>query len=143
MKAKLIDSRGEKTYIIVFDEGDDAMQGLLAFAKEHHVTAAHFTAIGGFSHVVLGYFERERKDYKQIPVPEQVEVLSLIGDIATDGNEPKVHAHAVIGRSDGTVRGGHLIRGRVWPTLEVALEESPQHLQRKSDPHTGLALIKV
>ena len=42
---------------------------------------------------------------------EQVEVLSLIGDVALKDGEPKVHAHVVVGRSDGSTRGGHLMDG--------------------------------
>lgn len=143
MKAKLIDDRAEKTYVLIFAKGDEAIEGLMSFAKEHGVTAAHFTAIGAFSDVTLGYFDRSTMDYKHIPVREQVEVLSLIGDIALDGDQPKIHAHVVVGRPDATTRGGHLIEGHVWPTLEVVLQESPAHLQRRTDRETGLALIQL
>jgi predicted DNA-binding protein with PD1-like motif len=86
----------------------------------------------------------EKKDYDKIPVREQVEVLSLVGDITlTEKGEPKVHAHVVLGRSDGTTRGGHLVEARVRPTLEVMLIESPRHLRRKHDPQSGLALIHL
>jgi predicted DNA-binding protein with PD1-like motif len=92
---------------------------------------------------VLGYFNWEKRDYERIPLKEQVEVLSLIGDIALKGDEPNVHAHVVVGRSDGTAHGGHLLEGHVRPTLEVILIESPKHLQRKFDEETGLALINL
>ncbi len=49
MKAALLEGLAEKTFAIVFNTGDEVAAGLLAFAKEHHVTAAHFTAIGAFS----------------------------------------------------------------------------------------------
>ena len=77
------------------------------------------------------------------PGREQVEVLSLIGDVALEDGEPKVHAHVVVGRSDGSTRGGHLIEARVRPTLEVILTESPAHLRKHHDPESGLALIRV
>jgi predicted DNA-binding protein with PD1-like motif len=141
VKAQLIHEDGEQTFAIVFDKGEEAASGLLAFAKEHGLSASHFTAIGAFERVTLGFFEREPKDYKRITIDEQVEVLSLVGDIASDGDEPKVHAHVVVGKADGTAHGGHLLEARVWPTLEVILVESPRHLQRKLDKETGLALI--
>jgi predicted DNA-binding protein with PD1-like motif len=76
-------------------------------------------------------------------VPEQVEVVSLVGDVALgeDGG-PKVHAHAVLGRSDGSALGGHLLEARVRPTLEVILTELPGHLQRRHDRESGLGLIR-
>jgi predicted DNA-binding protein with PD1-like motif len=143
MKAKLVDGGNEKTFVLIFDPGDEAMAGLLAFAKEEGVASAHFTAIGGFNHVTLGYFDRSRMDYDRHPLDGQVEVLSLIGDIALQGDTPKVHAHAVVGLPDTTTRGGHLLEGHVWPTLEVVLQESPGHLTRRSSPELGIALIKL
>jgi predicted DNA-binding protein with PD1-like motif len=144
MKAKLLSERGEKTYAVIFETGDEVVSGLTSFAKQQHLAASRFTAIGAFQDVTLGYFDWQKKDYQKIPVREQVEVLSLVGDIALDPKgEPKVHAHVVLGRSDGTTRGGHLLEARVRPTLEVVLVESPSHLQRKHDPESGLALIRV
>jgi predicted DNA-binding protein with PD1-like motif len=142
MKSKLLDSTGQKTFALVFDKGDEVVAGLTAFAKAERLGAAHFTAIGAFSEVTLGYFESARKDYKRMTVAEQVEVLSLIGDIALDKTDaPKVHAHVVVGLSDGQTRGGHLLAARVWPTLEVILVESPAFLRKRHDPDSGLALI--
>lgn len=145
MKAQLLhDNQGEKTYAVIFASGDEAISGLTAFAREKGLAGSHFTAIGGFQEATLGYFNLEKKDYDKIPVREQVEVLSLIGDISlTEKGEPKIHAHVVLGRSDGTTRGGHLVEGRVRPTLEVMLVESPRHLRRKHDPETGLGLIQL
>ncbi|HEY7309850.1 MAG TPA: PPC domain-containing DNA-binding protein [Gemmataceae bacterium] len=145
MKAQLIhDREGEKTFALIFDTGDEAIGGLTAFAREKRLSASHFTAIGAFQEAMLGYFDWEKKDYLKIPVHEQMEVLSLVGDIALgEKDEPKVHAHVVLGRSDGTTRGGHLLEGRVRPTLEVMLVESPRHLRRQHDPQSGLALIRL
>lgn len=144
MKAsRLHEDAGETTWVLVLDKGDEVVGSLGAFAREHGITAAHFTAIGAFSRATLGYFDRARKDYKRIPVPDQVEVLSLIGDIALDGEAPKLHAHTVLGTADGTARGGHLLDAHVWPTLEVILTESPRHLRRKMDADVGLPLIDL
>lgn len=143
MKTKLLDATGQKTFALVFDKGDEVVGGLTAFARAEKIGAAHFTAIGAFSGVTLGYFDPARKGYKKMPLNEQVEVLSLIGDVAVDGQEPKVHAHVVVGLSDGAARGGHLIEGRVWPTLEVILVESPRFLRKRHDAETGLALIDL
>jgi len=141
MKSTLLDATGPRTWALIFDKGDEPVAGLTAFAKAQKLGAAHLTAIGAFSDVTLGYFDRAKRDYKKIPLHEQVEVLSLIGDVALDKGEPKVHAHVVVGRADGEARGGHLLEAHVWPTLEVVLVESPRHLRKRHDPETGLALI--
>jgi uncharacterized protein len=74
---------------------------------------------------------------------EQVELLSLIGDVALKDGEPQVHAHAAVGKRDGTAHGGHLLQARVRPTCELVLTESPAHLKKEFDPVAGIALIKL
>ena len=143
MQSLLLQDRGERTFVVVFDKGDEIVAGLTAFAAREHLRASHLTAIGALRDVTLGYFDRDRRDYTRIPLAEQVEVLSLLGIIMLDGFKPKLHAHIVVGQVDGTARGGHLLEGHVWPTLEVIVEESPRHLQRRTDPETGLALIDL
>ena len=143
MKTKLLQEQGQKTYVLVFDTGDEVIAGLLDFARTHDLGGSHFTAIGAFSSLVVGYFDWGKKDYKKIPLDEQVEVLSLVGDITLDEGRPKVHAHVVVGKSDGTAHGGHLLEAHVRPTLEVILVESPQHLRRQPDKASGLALIRL
>ncbi len=139
---QLHEHHGEKTYALFFESGDEVVSGLNDFAGGNGIGAAQLSAIGAFSDVVLGYFDWETKEYTRIPVREQVEVLSLLGDVALDDGEPKVHAHVVVGRSDGTTLGGHLLEAHVRPTLEVILVESPGHLRKQIDRETGLALIR-
>jgi predicted DNA-binding protein with PD1-like motif len=144
MRSKLLDDKSdEQTHVLVFDTGDEVLTAIQEFARQAHVGAAHFSAIGGFSDVVLGYFDLSTKQYRRIPLPEQVEVVSLNGDIALRGAEPMVHAHAVVGRGDGSTRAGHLLEAHVRPTLELILIRSPRHLRRRMDEETGLALIDL
>lgn len=143
MKARLLSEAGERSFALVFDTDDEVMAGLLRFARRERLTAARFTGIGAFRRATLGYFDWERKDYRKIPIEEQVEVLTLAGDVAREDGEPRVHAHVVVGKADGTAHGGHLLEARVRPTLEVMLVESPAHLARTYDPTTGLALIRL
>lgn len=130
-----------RTFAIIFQTGDEAASLLGQFAIEHNVTAARFTAVGGFSEATLGYFVWDRREYEPIPIDEQVEVLSVLGDIALDGDKPVVHAHVTVGHRGGRVSGGHLLRGIVRPTLEVMLDELPAHLQKTIDPAAHIPLI--
>jgi len=143
MKSKMVHQNGERTFVLVFDTGDEAMASLSAFAKERGLAGSHFTGIGACSDVVLGYFDWKRKRYERIPLDEQVEVLSFAGDISVVDGEPKVHAHVVIGKADGSAHGGHLLEAHVRPTLEVVLVESPLHLRRTHDAESGLPLIDL
>ena len=145
MRAKLLhEAHGQKTFALILETGDEAMESLKRFAQEQGLTAAHFSAIGAFESATLGYFDWQKKDYLRNPVNEQVEVTSLLGDVAeAEKGGVKVHAHVVLGRRDGTALAGHLMEGRVRPTLEVIVVESPAHLRRRHDEASGLALIRV
>jgi len=142
MRHKLLEQH-PKTWVVIFDTGDELASGLKTFAKEQKLAGSSFKAIGAFQAVRLAWFNWETKQYETaVQLEEQVELLSLIGDIALKDGEPQVHAHVVIGRRDGTAHGGHLLTATVRPTCEVILTESPVHLQKSPDPASGLALIR-
>jgi uncharacterized protein len=142
MKAALLHEHdGLRTFAVILATGDEVMATLTAFAAEHRVKTTQLTAIGALSRVVVAYFDWRTKEYRNILIDEQVEVLSLVGDITLDADKPKVHAHVVVGKADATAHGGHLIEAHVRPTLEVVLTETPRHLQRRFDCESGLNLI--
>ena len=141
MQAQLINGAPERSFALILETGDEVVATLERFAAEQCLTASRFTAIGAFMNATLGYFDWQTKAYEKTPLEEQVEVLSLVGDIALADGKPKLHAHVVLGRRDTTTRGGHLLEARVRPTLEVLLTDAPRHLRRRFDAASGLALI--
>lgn len=146
MKAQLLDktSSGLRTLVAVFETGDRVMAGLKELAAAERLTAAQLSAIGACSQVELAYFDWDAKEYRSIPVEEQVEVASMLGDIGVDGEgAPALHVHLVLGRRDGSTLAGHLQEATVRPTLEVVITETPRHLHRRKDPATGLNLIRL
>ena len=145
MKSKLVaQNGGERTFVLILDPGDEAFATISKFAQQEELSAASLTALGAFSRATVGWFDLAAKTYRKIPVDRQCEVLSVLGDIAIDDKgKPSLHMHVVLGLSDGTTRGGHLIEGAVQPTLEVTLIETPAHLRRKQRPELGLALIDL
>jgi predicted DNA-binding protein with PD1-like motif len=124
MKAALLhEHEGLRTFAVILASGDEVMATLTGFAAERQLKATQLTAIGAFSRVVVAYFDWRTKDYRNVPIDEQVEVLSLVGDITVDSGKSKVHAHVVVGKADATAHGGHLVEAHVRPTLEVILTE--------------------
>jgi len=149
MKAKLVAEGTTVTWVVVFDPGEEAFSALTSWAASEGISAAQVTAVGAFERAVIGWFDRSAKDYRRITVGQQCEVLSLIGDIALgpgaggEADQPLPHLHAVLGLSDGTTRGGHLLEGQVWPTLEMVVRETPGQLRKTLRPDIGLALIDL
>ncbi|HEY6310034.1 MAG TPA: PPC domain-containing DNA-binding protein [Streptosporangiaceae bacterium] len=143
MKAKVVEDADVVTYVAVCDPGDEAVSALTQFARSEQLEASQVTAVGGFERATVGWFDRAARQFRRIPVDEQCEVLSLIGDVAEGQDGPVVHVHVVLGLSDGTTRGGHLLEGRVFPTLEVVVTETPARLRKVLRPDIGLALIDL
>jgi predicted DNA-binding protein with PD1-like motif len=131
----------EQVYAVIFHKGDEALSGLTDFATQYKVGDAHFTAIGASSGALLALLEVDKKMYRPIPVRQQVEVLSLIGEIATYNGKPVVHMHAVLGKPDGSTIGGHVFELNVNPTLEVFVTADTTPLNKKPDEASGMKLI--
>lgn len=143
MHHKLI-AASPKTFALIMDTGDEIVDVLKRFAAAEKLAGSSFKAIGALSYVKLGWFNWETKKYEvAVELNEQVELLSLIGDVAVAEGKPQVHAHMVVGRRDGTAHGGHLMQAQVRPTCELILTESPEYLRKRFDPASGLALIKI
>ena len=143
MKSKIIEDADVVTYVVVCDPGDEAVAALQQFARTERLEAAQVTAVGGFERATVGWFDRKAKGFRHIPIDEPSEVLSLIGDVAEGQDGPSLNLHVVLGLSDGTTRGGHLIAGQVFPTLEVVVTEAPAELRKVMRPDLGVALIDL
>jgi len=143
MKYKVVEDADVVTYVVVCDPGDEAVAALTQFAQAEDLEAASIAAVGAFEHAVVGWFDRAAKDYRRIRVDEQCEVLSLLGDVAEGQDGPILHMHTVLSLSDGTTRGGHLLEGKVFPTLEVVVTETPAELRKVMHPDLGVALIDL
>jgi len=143
MKYKVVEDADVVTYVVVCDPGDEAVAALTQFAQAEDLEAASIAAVGAFENAVVGWFDPAAKDYRRIPVGEQCEVLSLLGDVAQGQDGPILHMHTVLGLSDGTTRGGHLLEGKVFPTLEVVVTETPAQLRKVMRPDLGVALIDL
>ncbi|QOZ26490.1 PPC domain-containing DNA-binding protein [Bradyrhizobium sp. CCBAU 51753] len=145
MKSRLVsDAPGAQVHVVVLDSGEEAFAALTKFANDEKLSAASLTAIGAFARATVGWFDFASKTYRKIEVNEQCEVLSAVGDVATgDDGKASLHIHIVLGLSDGSTRGGHLLAGHVRPTLEVVLTEVPTRLRRTKRPDLGIALIDL
>lgn len=129
-------------FLLVFDKGDDLLGELKTFLEKESVRASRLMGIGALRRGVIAYYQREKKDYDRIPVEEQVELTSLLGNSAVDDSgEVKIHIHVNLGRSDGSVIGGHLMEAEVWPTVELVVEPLDAAVVRRMDVATGLPLI--
>jgi uncharacterized protein len=135
-------SDGTKAYVLVLSQGDQVQAAIATFATDYHVVDAHFSAIGAVRDPEVAWFDESRKEYKAMSLHEQMEVLTLSGDLTlgVDGR-PVVHTHVVLGRSNGEAWGGHLIEATTSPTIELYATTYPEPLRKRLDPATDLLLM--
>jgi predicted DNA-binding protein with PD1-like motif len=141
MRVIHLNEDNDRTFIVVFETGDEVIGGLTDFARQNNIQTAFLFGIGAFQRATLGFFNLETKEYQHITINEQMEVMSVTGNITLYEGGPKIHSHAVVGKRDGSAHGGHLIEAIVRPTLEVFLTVSPATIKRKMDKAAGLPLI--
>ena len=87
---------GEKTFAVIFAKGDEILSGLTEFAEREKLTAGYFTAIGALQGARIGWFDADRKAFRDIPIDQQVEMISLIGNVGLVNGAPAIHAHGAV-----------------------------------------------
>lgn len=112
-----------RVFEVHFSDGDEILSGLTDLARQHGITSAHITGLGGLSTAMLAFGDPSIGAFvfKQIPIAEKSELVSLVGNVSLREGEPYVHLHAVVALSDGTTRGGHVLRLDVAPVAEVSV----------------------
>ncbi len=144
MKSKLVSSdKGRRIFFLAFDRGDEVAATLKSFAQEQQLFTASLSGVGGFSEVTLGYFDKQTRQYEPIKIREQVEVVAVSGNFTVYEDQPRLHAHVVVAKRDGSAHGGHLLEAFVWPTTEIIVHELPALVRRSKDKETGLPLVDV
>lgn len=158
MRYRVIEQVGaRRSFVLVLDTGEEVTEAVIRFAEELGVQGASVTGIGALSRARLGWFNPATKEFRENRVDEQAEVLAITGNIArgADGHDHggghahlhgagnvRLHLHITLGCGDASVRGGHLVEGRVAPTMELIVEEAEAHLTRGVDAETGLVLLE-
>jgi predicted DNA-binding protein with PD1-like motif len=138
MKLILQDSR---RYMLRFDLGEDFLTVFSNFLTAEKITAATFTAIGTAAEVELAYFDLTTKQYNRHKVNEDLEILSLIGNISVMGGRPAVHTHGSFSKSDFSLVGGHVVNFTVGSTCELHLIVLSGQMERANNPELNLNLL--
>lgn len=126
---------------LILEKGEPIHEGLQQVAKDLDLPGAFIMGIGVIKDVVVGFFHIPSKSYKEIKLEGPVELLALNGNISWEGEEAIIHLHAVIGREDGSVIGGHLLRASIGVTGEIFIHKIGKRLERERSEEFGLSLL--
>lgn len=130
-------------WILALETDDEISSTISKFAGELAIDAATVSGIGAAHHLVLGYYDRAAREYVRHSVEEEVEIVSLAGNIALKDGKPFPHLHIVVSGRDFRTKAGHLFEGKVGGTCEVAITPLPGYIQRAKDERTGLFLLDL
>jgi uncharacterized protein len=145
MRYRLLDEQpGHRVISVAMEVGDQAVAKLLELATELDLRASEITGVGGFHGAKLAFFDVDNGTFIENQFDEQFEVAAFVGNLTREeGSDAQhLHAHVVLGLSDGTTRGGHLVEATVRPTLELMIHESPANVPRGTDSKTGWVVMK-
>jgi predicted DNA-binding protein with PD1-like motif len=128
-------------FVLRFDKGEDVIKGLIAFCDKQTITAGHFTGLGACASVTLAYYDLITKKYLDKTFPNDMEIVSLSGNVGTLKKETVIHAHGVFSDLDYNPYGGHVKELIVSATCEIHLTVLKGIMERGFDKETGLNLL--
>lgn len=131
------------SYIVRIDRGEEVIDKLNEFIKETDVKAATITGIGACSEVELGVYSVKKREYIKNKYEGEFEILSLLGNITREDEEPYVHIHIMISDCVGITVGGHLNKCIISGTCELRIDECENTYQRRVDDETGIKIIDI
>src|SRR5580693_7088789 len=142
MQSKLVEARpAGRAYVVVMETDDDVVAELQRFFVAVQIFSAQLAGIGGFRRATLGYYDVDERRYERIEMGEQVELISLLGNVTAHNDAPRMHVHCAVGHRDGRTTSGHLLAAIVRPTLELMVHELPVRVVRTDRPEIGIPLI--
>ena len=129
-----------KSFLLRLVRGEDILLSLQRFCQEQpEIEAGSIQGIGAVSKAHIGFFNG--KEYEESTFSENLELLSLIGNIAAD---QIVHIHGIFGRADNSCIGGHILPGCIVSvTCEVHITAKEPGVNREEDPETKLKLLSL
>lgn len=129
------------TLLLRFDKGEEVIKDLTDFCQYQGVKAGSFQGLGAAGELVLSYYDLEKKVYQDTFITENVEIVSMIGNLATMDEKIIIHAHGVFGKKDLATIGGHIKKLVISATCELTLVTYQKKLIRCFDQETGLNLL--
>jgi len=129
-------------YVLRLDEGEEVVESLRRFLVDRDIMAGYFVAWGAFSRLKLAYYQPDVGEYKERTFNQQLEIASLLGNIACLNGLPAIHAHLTAGDDEFRTYSGHLVEGTVRPMLEVFVTPLPGELHRIRSARTSLAVLE-
>jgi len=137
----IIAHQEKDTCILNLERGEELLSSLREFLEKENIKAGYFTGLGATGVLDLAYYNLTTKKFERHTIKEDVEILSLIGNITMLKDEIIIHTHGTFGRKDLSVFGGHIFSLRVSGACEIHFTKLSGEMTRAYDETTGLNLL--
>ena len=134
-------NKSESFYLLRLDPGEELRSEVEKFCAETGINAAWVNALGSCKELELAYYNLEKKEYETKSFSEDLEIATMVGNIAIKDSSPFVHIHGTLSNREMSVIGGHINRCVVSATCEVSIWVAGGTMSRKYDESTGLHLL--
>lgn len=125
------------------ETGEEIMETMKELARRESIPSGSLVGLGALSEVTLALYDLATKEYISTRLKEEVELVSMTGDVSWFEGEPAIHAHGVVSRADLSTAGGHIMSGVVSATLELMVTVYPEKVERAPDERVGLNLLSL
>lgn len=137
----IIAHQENNTYILNIERGEELISTLRDFLEKENIKAGYLTGLGAAGSLDIAYYNLATKKFERHTIKEDVEILSLTGNIAMLKDETIIHMHGTFGRKDLSVFGGHLFALHISGACEIHLTKLSGEMTRAYDEATGLNLL--
>jgi predicted DNA-binding protein with PD1-like motif len=139
MRFQQFDSR----FQLRIESGEEVGATLNQFFVANDISFAQITGLGAVRSATVSYWNSTIQQYETHPLEEQMEVVSLIGNVSIREGEPFAHIHLGLGRKDLALIGGHFNAAVAHPMLEIWLTPIDGIVTRTLDESCGLFLMDL
>ncbi|OQB05948.1 MAG: hypothetical protein BWY19_00615 [bacterium ADurb.Bin212] len=130
-----------QTLVLVLKKDEEIVAEIKKYCQTNKITGGWLSGLGAVSGVELAFYNLKDKRFTQKKIDQELEIVSLVGNVATLDNDTTTHIHAVLSDINMKPIAGHLISATVAATCEIKLEVFDQAIKRKYNDHIGLNLI--
>jgi len=131
----------KESYLLRIEPNEELFKSLLDFAYKKKIKSAFFYGLGACKSCVIGRYNAKNKNYDWRKFNQEMEILSLVGNLTWKNRELYLHIHCTLADKNLKSIGGHLKELIVFPTCEILLTSFTKKVNRFYDNFTNLYLI--
>ena len=133
-----------QNYLMRLEKGELLVENLNRLVEDEKIGGAWLSGLGAASWAELGYYDLEGQAYHWKKFEELMEITSIQGNVAWDGDKPVIHMHGTFSGQDMKAFGGHIRELEAGGTVEIFVQKFGQDkITRSQDEKTGLKLLDL